>query len=62
MKKILEEYKENWEVLAIELEKLRESMKRGREAEETFGLEPKKELPFLGLLKQEIYGKQPVEA
>lgn len=62
LKKILEEYKENWEVLAIELEKLRESMKRGREAEETFGLEPKKELPFLGLLKQEIYGKKPVEA
>ena len=61
LKKILEEYKENWEVLAIELEKLRESMKRGREAVETFGLEPKKELPF-GTIETEIYGKQPVEA
>ena len=61
LKRILEEYKENWELLALELEKLRNDMKRGREAEETFGFDPKKEMPFFGLLKQEIYGKDPIE-
>ncbi len=57
---ILEEYKENWEILAKELEKLREELKKGRESEETFGLDPKKEMPFLGLLKREIFGKKQV--
>ncbi|OAQ19976.1 type I restriction endonuclease subunit R [Thermosulfurimonas dismutans] len=61
LKRILEEYKENWELLAVELEKLRNEMKKGREAEETFGFDPKKEMPFFGLLKQEIYGKDPIE-
>jgi type I restriction enzyme R subunit len=57
LKKILEEYKENWEELAKELEKLREEIKKGREAENTYGFDPKKEMPFFGLLKREIYGK-----
>jgi len=61
LKRILGEYRENWEVLATELEKLREAMKKGREAEETFGFDPKKEMPFFGLLKREIYGKKPIE-
>ena len=61
LKRILEEYKENWEYLASELEKLREAMKRGREAEETFGFDPRKEMPFFGLLKQEICGKKSFE-
>ncbi len=61
LKRILEEYKENWELLAIELEKLREYMMKGRRAEETFGFDPKKEMPFFGLLKREIFGKEPIE-
>jgi len=61
LKRILEEYRDNWDALVIELEKLREAMKKGREAEKTFGFDPKKEMPFFGLLKQEIYGKKPVE-
>ncbi len=60
LKKILEEYKENWENLAKELEKLREELKKGRESEETFGLDPKKEMPFLGLLKKEIFGRKQI--
>lgn len=60
LKQVLEEYRENWELLAKELESIREAMKRGREAEKTFGLDPKKEMPFFGLLKQEIYGKQSI--
>jgi len=74
LKRILGEYRDNWDVLAIELEKLREAIKSGRESEETFGFEPKKEMPeetfgfepkkempFFGLLKQEIYNKKPIE-
>jgi type I restriction enzyme R subunit len=61
LNKVLEEYKENWEQLAQELETIRNDIKRGRESEDTFGFEPKKEMPFLGLLKQEIYGKTPIE-
>jgi len=30
------------------------------EALEPFGLDPKKEMPFFGLLKSEIFGKKPV--
>jgi len=61
LNKILEEYRNNWDILAIELEKLREEMKKGRELEYTFGFDPKKEMPFFGLLKQEIYGKKPIK-
>jgi len=61
LKRILEEYKENWELLAFELEKLRVELKKGRENEETFGFDPKREMPFFGLLKQEIFGKVPLE-
>ncbi len=53
LKLILEEYKDNWEKIAQELELLREEIKKGREAENNFGLDPKKEMPFFGLLKQD---------
>jgi type I restriction enzyme R subunit len=61
LKQILEQYKENWDILAIEYGKIIEEMKKGREEEETFGFNPKKEMPFFGLLKNEIYGKTPIE-
>ena len=60
LKKILEEYKNNWELIEEELKKLRNHLKKGRSDEETFGFDPKKEAPFLGLLKREIYGKTPM--
>ena len=37
---------------------MREQLKIGRASEETFGLDPKKEMPFLGLIKKELYGKK----
>jgi len=58
LKKVLEEYKENWELLAQELEKIRDNIKIGREAEKTFSFDPKTEMPFFGLLKQIIFGKE----
>jgi len=61
LKKVLEEYRENWEEIVRELEKLREDMKKGREAENTFGLDPKKEMPFFGVLKMSLFGKEPIE-
>jgi type I restriction enzyme R subunit len=36
-------------------------MKEGRSAEETFGFDPRKEMPFFGLLKREMFGKKPIE-
>lgn len=61
LKRVLEEYRENWEEIVRELEKLREDMKKGREAENTFGLDPKKEMPFFGVLKMSLFGKEPIE-
>jgi type I restriction enzyme R subunit len=61
LKRVLEEYRENWEEIVRELEKLREDMKKGREAENTFGLNPKKEMPFFGVLKMSLFGKEPIE-
>nr|WP_232500439.1 type I restriction endonuclease subunit R [Hydrogenobacter thermophilus] len=61
LKKILEEYKENWDLLAEKLENLRIEIKKGREEENTYELDPKKEMPFLGLLKDMILGKEPLE-
>lgn len=56
LEKLLHEYKENWELLAKELEGLLEEIRQGREAEENFGFDRKREMPFLGLLKKEIFG------
>ena len=56
LEKLLKEYRENWELLAKELEVLLEEIKEGRLGEETFGLDPKSEMPFLGLIKKEVFG------
>lgn len=56
LEKMLQQYHENWELLAKELEMLRIEMRQGREGEDNYGLDRKKELPFLGLLKKEVYG------
>ena len=53
--KLLKEYKENWELLAKELEGVLEEMRQGRMAEENFGFHPDSEMPFLGLIKKEVY-------
>jgi type I restriction enzyme R subunit len=53
--RLIEEYKNQWDNLAQELEALIEELRKGREGEETFGFDLKKEMPFLGLLKKEIF-------
>jgi type I restriction enzyme R subunit len=57
LKKILEEYKENWEQLAQELEKLTSEIRKGRESEQTFGFDPKKKCHSL-VIKTKVFGKQ----
>jgi type I restriction enzyme, R subunit len=56
LEKILRDYQDNWESLAKELSALLEEIRQGRRAEEGFGLDPRTEVPFLGLLKKEIFG------
>jgi type I restriction enzyme R subunit len=33
-----------------------DEIRQGRQAEETFGLDPRTEVPFLGLLKKDVFG------
>ena len=55
---MLTEYRDNWDKLAKELEGVLDALKQGRENENNFGFNPRTELPFLALLKRELYGKQ----
>ena len=56
LEKLLREYRDNWNQLAKELAALLEEIRQGRRAEESFGLDPKTDVPFLGLLKKEVFG------
>jgi len=58
---VLEEYRENWDLLAYELENLRTQLKEGRGSERDFGFDRKTEMPFLGLIKQLVFGKTPLK-
>lgn len=56
LEKLLREYKDNWELLAKELKLLLDEIRQGREDEENYGLDRAKEVPFLALLKKEVFG------
>ena len=58
---ILEEFKNNWAELRKALEQLRRDIKAGRAKENTYGYEATHEMPFLGLLKTEFFGKKTFE-
>lgn len=58
LEKILAEYRDNWDRLAKELEEVLEILKKGRAEENNYGLNPRTELPFLALLKREVYGNK----
>ncbi len=55
LKKILEEFRDNWNKIAEELEKLRERIKNA-EKEPTYGLHRKKQMPIFRMLKKELFG------
>lgn len=54
--RILTEFKDRWEELALALDELADEAKAGRQADET-GLDPETEAPFYGILKQELVGE-----
>ena len=61
LERVLAEYRDNWERLAKELEDVLDALKKGRENENSYGFDPKTELPFLALLKRELYGKSDLD-
>lgn len=61
LEQILEEFKNNWEELRKALEQLRRDIKAGRAKENTYGYDATHEMPFLGLLKTEFFGKKTFE-
>ncbi|NPV75968.1 MAG: type I restriction endonuclease subunit R [Anaerolineae bacterium] len=56
LEKVLAEYRDNWDRLAKELEEVLQTLEKGRSEEKNYGLNPRTELPFLALLKRELYG------
>lgn len=58
LQKLLRQYKENWELLAKDLEGLLEELRQGRMAENNFGFLHDSEMPFFGLLKKEVFRVQ----
>lgn len=57
LEKVLAEYQDNWERLAQELQDVLQNLQQGRANENSYGFNPQRELPFLALLKRELYGK-----
>ncbi len=55
LKKILEEFQNNWAKIYEELEKLRTRIKNAGK-EPTYGLHRKKQMPFFRMLKREVFG------
>jgi type I restriction enzyme R subunit len=61
LEEILEQFKNNWAELRKALEQLRRDIKAGRTKENTYGYDPSHEMPFLGLLKTQFFGKKSFE-
>jgi type I restriction enzyme R subunit len=55
LNKILEEFKDNWNKIAEELEKLRQRIINASK-EPTYGLHRKKQMPIFRMLKKEVFG------
>lgn len=55
LKRIFEDFKDNWNKIYEELEKLRQRIVNA-DKEPTYGLHRKKQMPFFRMLKKEIFG------
>ena len=55
LRKIFEEFRDNWNKIYEELEKLRQRIVNA-DKEPTYGLHRKKQMPFFRMLKKEIFG------
>jgi type I restriction enzyme R subunit len=60
LKAILEEFKDNWNKIYEELEKLRKRIADAGK-EPTYGLHRKKQMPFFRMLKKEVFGDAEVD-
>lgn len=60
LSKILEEFRENWNKIYEELEKLRQRILRASQ-EPTYGLHRKKQMPIFRMLKREIFGESDID-
>jgi len=60
LKKILEEFQNNWAKIYEELEKLRARIKNAGK-EPTYGLHRKKQMPFFRMLKREVFGESDLD-
>lgn len=61
LEEILKNFKDNWDAIYRELEKLRERI-RTKEREQTYGLDRKKEMPVFRILKSELLGEAELES
>jgi type I restriction enzyme R subunit len=59
LNKIFEDFRDNWDKIYEELEKLRRRIVDS-EKEPTYGLHRKKQMPFFRVLRKEIYGDTPL--
>jgi len=60
LRKILEEFRDNWNKIYEELEKLRDRIINASK-EPTYGLHRKKQMPFFRMFKKEIYGDATID-
>ena len=61
LNKILEDFKDNWNKIAEELEKLRQRIINANK-EPTYGLHRKKQMPIFRMLKKELFGDAALDA
>lgn len=54
LERILQEFKDNWDAIYKELEKLRQKI-LAKEKEQTYGLDRKKQMPIFRVLRTELY-------
>lgn len=60
LKKIFEDFRDNWDKIYEELEKLRQHIINA-DKEPTYGLHRKKQMPIFRMLRKEIFGDEPLE-
>ena len=57
--RILQEFKDNWDRIYDELEKLRQKI-AAKEKEQTYGLDRKKQMPIFRMLHADLFGSHPL--
>ncbi len=61
LQKILELYKENWDAQVEALKDFKADIVKGRSAENTYGFDPVKEMPFFALIRSKLFEEKSFE-